>query len=65
MSEEMVSGTLFFSITEPGRTVRSPGGANAVAQFGEEMVSGTCEEICFEKRRVEMIVAQMVRLSAW
>jgi hypothetical protein len=29
------------------------------------MVPGTCEEICFEKRRVEMIVAQMVRLSAW
>jgi hypothetical protein len=30
-----------------------------------EMVSGTCEEMCFEKRRVEIIVAQMVRLPAW
>jgi hypothetical protein len=26
--------------------------------------TGMCEEMCFEKRRVEMIVAQRVRLSA-
>jgi hypothetical protein len=33
--------------------------------WGVETVSGTCEEMYFEKLRVEMMVGERVTLVAW
>ena len=69
-----VSGALFFAAAKQEDCVMRKGGrypflysseAGGLRHSVEERVPGTCEEICFERRRVAMIVAPAVRFLAW